>query len=314
MNKRLYKRVVKRLVKNLVFNIIPRKKNILITCSGKKDGTGAQIQAIYSTILYSVVNNKEFIHTPLSVVEHNYENSIDWENRIEEFFCIKEITTPKSTDSYKVYNLDNLSIISYLKISTSRRPILVQKKHFHEFADKNPEYYDKVMSNIRAFFFKKNIKYKRNEAKDQLIVSYHIRRGDVSMNTNNDRYTSNELISENIKILISFLQDSKLTYEIHIYSQGEEKDFGEISKLGILHLNEDIFDTIYNLADSDVLFMSKSSFSYLSGLLSKGVVMYEPFWHSALPNWHVLNSDLSLNKDIQEKIKTAFDKKITNVS
>jgi hypothetical protein len=36
------------------------------------------------------------------------------------------------------------------------------------------------------------------------------------------------------------------------------------------------------------LIMAKSSLSHVAGLLSKGSVYYEPFWHGPLSSWRVL--------------------------
>ena len=52
-------------------------------------------------------------------------------------------------------------------------------------------------------------------------------------------------------------------------------------------INESIEDTFTSLVLADVLVISKSSYSYIAGILSEGIVYYQPFWHSPLPNWKV---------------------------
>ena len=294
--------------KILILNIIPIKKNILITCSGKGDGMGAQIQAIFSAILYSKINKKTFIYTPLNKVAHNYQNSNSFEKDIENFFGFNSFETKKISYIYKTYNLDNKSIFDYFKILISIKPILIQKQYFHEYADKYPQNYNSIKSYLKQNFFREKQGFKVYGSKDYLNIAYHIRRGDVHKDFLL-RFTSDEVIIENIKKLTQFLKTNNIPYKVHIYSQGDEKDFSKISALGILHLNETPFDTIYNMAISDVLFTAKSSFSYVAALLSKGIVIYESFWHSPLPEWYVLSPDLFSQNNFQKEIKTAFAEK-----
>jgi hypothetical protein len=46
------------------------------------------------------------------------------------------------------------------------------------------------------------------------------------------------------------------------------------------------------LATADVLVMSRSSFSYLGGILNRnGIVLYHPFWHRAPSSWMTVDPD-----------------------
>jgi hypothetical protein len=53
------------------------------------------------------------------------------------------------------------------------------------------------------------------------------------------------------------------------------------------HLNEDAFCTFHHLVSADVLVMSRSDFSYVAGIISKGVKLFcpPPFWHALVPGW-----------------------------
>jgi hypothetical protein len=42
------------------------------------------------------------------------------------------------------------------------------------------------------------------------------------------------------------------------------------------------------MISSDILVMSKSSFSYVAALLHQGLVIYEPFWHRPMGHWHTV--------------------------
>jgi hypothetical protein len=45
------------------------------------------------------------------------------------------------------------------------------------------------------------------------------------------------------------------------------------------------------LVGADVLIMAKSTFSYVAGLLSDGINIYEPCDYPPMPNWLVRGSD-----------------------
>ena len=77
--------------------------------------------------------------------------------------------------------------------------------------------------------------------------------------------------------------------KFHIYSQGKIEDFQgivDLTQYNIeFHLNEFVLDTFNAMIFADVLAISKSSFSYVAGLLSNGIIYYKPFWHGPLSNW-----------------------------
>ena len=59
-----------------------------------------------------------------------------------------------------------------------------------------------------------------------------------------------------------------------------------ISEDTTLHINEDITTTFTGMVASNILITSRSSLSYLAGLLTDGVVYYQPFWHPPKKDWH----------------------------
>jgi hypothetical protein len=61
-----------------------------------------------------------------------------------------------------------------------------------------------------------------------------------------------------------------------------------------MHLNGDVFECLHSLITADILVMAKSSFSYTAALLSRGIVIYSPFWHAPLQQWIVAGRDGSL--------------------
>ena len=77
--------------------------------------------------------------------------------------------------------------------------------------------------------------------------------------------------------------------KIKIHSQGDEFNFSNFKGYNIdISLNKPIEETFTDLVNSDILVISKSSFSYTAGLLCDGIVYYLPFWHKPKKTWITL--------------------------
>lgn len=117
-------------------------------------------------------------------------------------------------------------------------------------------------------------------------IGVHIRRGDVSATQNAvGRFVSNEayfkILSNLTEVLesLNFREElSKTGLAIHIFSEGEPEDFEDIQKLPgvVFHLNEDLFETLHNLALADVFVGSISGFSSFAKKIARGITIF-PF-------------------------------------
>lgn len=72
------------------------------------------------------------------------------------------------------------------------------------------------------------------------------------------------------------------------------------------------------MISSDILVMSKSSFSYLCALLNpNAIIIYTPFWHPPLKNWLVYRSDdtwlVEFRKELSQRIGTFVEKKVKDL-
>jgi hypothetical protein len=88
-------------------------------------------------------------------------------------------------------------------------------------------------------------------------------------------------------------------------SQSDVCDFDVLPNLRRF-VNGDPVESFARMARADVLVISKSSFSYLAGLINKSsIVVYHPFEHPCLPGW--LLADASGHLD-QRKLKRQLDR------
>ncbi|MGA7414777.1 MAG: hypothetical protein WBW33_30185, partial [Bryobacteraceae bacterium] len=161
-------------------------------------------------------------------------------------------------------------------------PTLLVASECHEYADRHPNFYSLIQPEL---FRKYRINSPaRGEGRERLVVAVHIRRGDVNGHAA-ERFTSNSHVALQIDELSRSL--APLPHEFHVYSQGNEEDFGEILKRAILHLGGNVFECLESLISADIFVMAKSSFSYTAALLARGIVIYSPFWHAPLQQWIV---------------------------
>jgi hypothetical protein len=137
---------------------------------------------------------------------------------------------------------------------------------------------------------------KTDYAADRLDIAVHIRRGDIVAKRLWRRFTPNAYYFAIIGQLKAILRDKP--FRVHLFSQSEPKpslldeDFAPFEDLGCcMHLDGDVFESLHHLVAADILVTSKSSFSYLPAVLSRGAVVYEPFWHRPMSPWIVCDSD-----------------------
>jgi hypothetical protein len=237
--------------------------NGYITNFSRDDGFGAQYQTILFSIIYSELVDKEFVYSPFTKMEHNYDKDPNFLEEKENLINI--IGNYKSINEVDTYETTTPEIYRIIEGNIDK---CVESESFKKAK--------------KLFFKNKPIKIK----KDTIDVAVHIRRCNPHDNGQTYGYTDDEYYLNVIKHIRSQYQKNKM---FHIYSQGEFKSFERFKSDDVVfHLNKKLENTIYDLVTSDILVMSKSSLSYVSGLLSDGIVYYLPFWHNKLNKWKII--------------------------
>jgi hypothetical protein len=242
-----------------------------ITCTGKRDGGGAQVQAVMSAILFSRAVGVPYFHTPFKSMMHGNEPkrfAARWEEAFNLGIGAASVPAGVPIITGEAFNKQH-----------GTTPAVVAQPYFHSFADANPDFYRTIVDQFRAGLALPP----RSFASPTIAV--HVRRGDVvGRPAEANRVTDNDTVTRHIE---TALRDHP-GYRVVVFSQGVEADFQTLPKICEFELNSDIFWTISGLIQADCLIMAKSSLSYVAGLLSKGTVYYEPFWHGPLSTWRVL--------------------------
>jgi len=247
------------------------------TVAGRPDGVGMQGMARLSGLLFAHVFGATYVDTPFTSVDHvtNREGGSvgAWESllnlgRGEESIAGREDRI--------VYYADFLAGRERWREDT----ILRVPQCFWLYR-RHPQLLDRSTG-----IFQSKYDWPERPAAPELSVAVHVRRGDVGKNKNSMRYTENPVILRAIGGIEETLKTLGLPYRVTVHSQGDPQDFQEFTRRGYaLSLEEDAIIAMRAFIESDVLLMSKSSFSYLAAIYNRGVKLYYPTFNPCLPGW-----------------------------
>lgn len=285
------------------------RKNNYITCTGKKDGVGAQTLAILSTMLFANDAGLTYIHTPFIKIEHNNDQNTLWEVKWEEFFNLGKNELPIShVDNKKLKKIDLKVLYDFSLFSSD---IFYSVTNCHKYSNLYRERYVNLIPTLREKYYSSSLKKENllHLSTNKINIAIHIRRGDVTKKSSTlFRFTDNLFVGKVLYRVLEIFKSLAIDYSVHLYSQGSLEDFNGISDSLSLndihyHLNECEFSTFHNMVSADVLIMSKSTFSYVAAILSKGIKLYEPFIHLHLSDWEKISSEASFSENkFQEKL------------
>ena len=234
-----------------------------ITNKTRTDGFGAQYQCIIFTILFADLMGLEFVYTPFEKMEHNYDDDSNFLEKKEKLINIlnnyknKKDVEPEKIKDFDIGHIYN-TVESNLDYCLSTETFYKIRKLFHD--------------------------NKTNIIKEKTL-NIHIRRPN-KFDIGDYGYTEDEYFLNILKKIQLNHPDIK---KIKIHSQGDEFNFSRFNNQNIdICLNKPIEETFTDLVNSDILVMSKSSFSYTAGLLCDGIVYYLPFWHKPRKTWITL--------------------------
>ena len=245
-----------------------------ITITDRDDGFGAQFQHIIFGIIYAEMNNKTYIHKPITKMEHNYENNPNFINEIEEFINIKNHykTTIQETN---VRPIDFWTLYNFITADEHLQPSTIRFNHCLQQTN--------ALEKIKTIFWEN--KTNPYETQDTTInVAVHVRRpndhdGIIERTDTQDEYYLN-LMNQ----IRKEYQSQQKTIQFHIFSQNTIDITKYTEEDIILHIDEDIKSTFISLVAADILIASKSALSYCAGLLTNGKVYFMPFTSTLNPS------------------------------
>jgi hypothetical protein len=263
-----------------------------VTCIWDGEGAGSQVHSRLSTMIFAQRRGLRYVHSPLRDVAR-VEGGLDvktWSEKWEQFFNlghgIERLDQPPQGPQVQLLRKPHRTFLR------SGRFYIV--KHCHRISDRHPEAFVALAKRFRACYCSTPKPELPGWNREVLNISVHLRRGEIIKGGRfGDRYIeADQAAAKVMRALETWPNTDRRPRVLHIHSEGKPADFEPFLKLGaVLHLDDDAFTTFHHLVSADVLFTTKSSFSYLAAILSKGTCFYEPFWHPPVPGWNILPKD-----------------------
>ena len=291
------------------------------------DGAGAQLQRVYGIYALSRYFKVPYVHSPLkeigyqglAALEKN-AGSPDLQDKYNRVFTIpSDIELPANTISRYMVS-PTIGDIERLKTEAEKENkfYLIRILYPYSITDKNPEIYRclKPMSPFKPV------------RSDTFRIAIHVRRGE-EFAVDSQRMLPNSYYVSSTMRIVEALKKLGIPFVCELYTEVPSKAFvvtpqshginGRISHPVVIDpkmnrigdfdvipnlrkcINLDPIESLKGMATADALIISRSSFSYLAALFSRGIVIYYPFWHQPLKEW--LISDISGNISSEELLK-----------
>jgi len=231
-----------------------------------KAGIGSLLQIQQHLYAYTRINNLEFYHPGFSELAH-------WEytNYSQQEYC---------DTLNKFFNLPTVDNNQDLEFVSDRYLI---KEWGEQFNNQKQEYIKELASCIQ---YKGDLYFNPNKTS----VAVHIRTVNSQDNcfASSREYYNKNKISYYTDLLNKITSTHGKNLDIHVFSQGDEKDFQFLVDThdATLHINDNILTTIYHLTFSNILVTANSSLSWSAHLYGQNNVVYArpTFSHSWYPN------------------------------
>jgi hypothetical protein len=302
------------------------EKKLALTYDGcvLTDGAGAQLQRIYGTYAIARLLGAAYLHSPLRRVDYQGLAALErnagdpaFHDALNEVFQIPSDVSP--SDEFHDVRLRDISMetVAFLAAAFDRnetggRPILAHLVFPYGIADRFPDCYD-VCKGVSPFA--------STPLTDRVLrVAVHVRRGDLAPLQYDDRMLPNAYFIQVAQQVAQTLNELEIEFQIELYTEVPDRSFivtpdhhgiehrisapfvfdpesSRLDEFSVLpnlvpRLNGEAVDCLRGLATADVLVMSRSSFSYLGGILNRNcVVLHHPFWHSTPSPWLSVDPD-----------------------
>lgn len=231
-----------------------------------KDGFGSHMQQYINGLMFAQLHGDTLYLSYDTDFEHNYTNDPTYKERMLTYINLhKYYGMPKDIDE---------------------RSLPIVRNHY-QFAEDN---LDLILSSPEFALLKSRFFENKKNPYDSSFfnVAVHIRRPNPHDNRINGTDTADDIYLSIIESIRSKHKDKCIKF--HIYSQGKLEAFDIYKGDDVeLYIDAPVETTYDGLIFSDILVLSRSSFSYSAALLTDATVYYLKFWHTPSKNWVICN-------------------------
>lgn len=292
----------------------------------KQDGIGAQLQRIFGLYSISRKLHLGYLHSPildtLEELAHNVTSEFEMQTLLKDINSKYNFPSDVEIEFDEEIVVHNISLkfiaILYLKCVLSRKSILLRVCLPFGITDKHPNWYEYAGAYLRPNLLTEN----KNREKNFVV---HVRYGYKpmlgSIETSAPRFlpltyyadaVKSILNNEKLNIITKIVVHTDIPDKSGIWKPFQESKLSELSAIGYemqentlsfngLDLRGDYFsefpvvevkycapilETLSDLINADVLLMSRSSFSYIAGIINnKSVYIPRSHGHAKLSRW-----------------------------
>jgi len=243
-----------------------------ITCPGLRgEGPGSQALMMMHAISFARASGLTYVHTPFDMVANPDRPIEEWAAAWEEHFNLgagEAVFDGRRQHAINyAYNFPQLELC--FGWSGARR-------------DKLTEAFNATIPDFKR-------KYHANKAvrgNHVLTVWVQVRRGEITPSQHAHMWTNTSFIAETITMVRKILDTRGVRYRTCVFSQGRYEDIAELDTPGTeIFLNRDPIWSMEQAVGADILIMARSSFSYVSALLSDGIKICEDGGYPPLSGW-----------------------------
>lgn len=269
-----------------------------------KEGIGSVAQ--WNLLLYGICKklNVNFFADPFINISHYQYNNVPKEQWSEDFTKFFNLHSVKKFDIEYDFDGQYHDLLNFIdENKKTKKDICIEvDKNFiiqNGFPLIDEMYKNEYLKDIKEGLVYSNKTY---FDKDRFNISLHLRTlnsCDVPTYPEMETYLvykDSSHIKNIFDILKGSLQDKKVS--VYIHSQGDESIFEDLVSFSEkdfdvnLKLNEHPIDDIYHMSSSDLLIMSKSSYSWIAHLLNfNQTLVRDNFYQPTYPNRVFLDSD-----------------------
>lgn len=309
----LYRLQVYKNIARLKYSRFNDLSSIYITSSGATDGGCAQLLRQISTIAFTKSFGFSYIHTPLTTVQHNVNNESEWTAKWDNFLQLAKFSDMEKdgrTEFKVVKNLNEL-IPDLMKHRYKKDSCFYQIFDCYPYTNMYPVVFLPIKKKLRRSYEHNNRAPKLLYPKNTLNIAIHVRRGDVTESETPERFTSAIKLKTTIQRIEKVLGSNN--YKITLFCIEKYPDLEKLESKNVrLIYKLDIFDVLDHLIHADMLVTSKSSVGYISAIINKGIILYEPFWHPPLRGW--LNMENNFDKHLKNQLTEIYPERFTPYS
>lgn len=231
----------------------------LYTNTSRSDGFGAQIREIFFSIVWTLIEHKgEFVYTPITRMEHNYNNNKDWIKNTNDFLNITSQFNKCPNNSVKKSRYDKNKMTRNME------------KYIHSPA------FEKIRDCITPNMINPY------DHQNYFNIAIHLRRKNAHDNLGpiKPRLIPDDYFNSRLQNFFDDYQKRSTTeivkpLRIYIYTQGNEDVKLDTKGHEVINcIDIDVYRTFAGFVYADALITSLSLLSYMAAFFNKGDVYH----------------------------------------